>query len=424
MKKWLCILCLLALFPMTASQALAAKDPYSIDQAVSDQAQLSTIAFDALAFLTGDAYADSFFPPGKTADYFGFQYMRDFDEAGYGHNTQFLTRAACTVLSILDGDQTQELVTLAKEQAPLYLAFAYNRLPLITAFRLMQKDSTLALDYEHVALYMSRLYELDAQMSIGRAKVTGMIIQSFSREQQDSFGLLIFGDFSSWNENAVENETLKRSMTQMEYTVFMTCASEMLSWYLGNTQSDVYFCPERHGTCFGGFYLKDQPAMNNPDYFISTAMTGDKGAQFLELLHDDQRQVISDIIDRQRDWLSEIVSLRTQISDELRKCLTDSQPMDEALITRCALRYGELEGYMTALYADTFCSIGYTLTTEQTAAFAALRALDVVPQSPYLFSEPIAIKLDFDVDYFFDINAMPEDAGKLPIPEALVQEKK
>ena len=38
---------------------------YSLEQAVSDRAQLHTIAFDGLAFLTGDFGRDTFLPPGK-----------------------------------------------------------------------------------------------------------------------------------------------------------------------------------------------------------------------------------------------------------------------------------------------------------------------------------------------------------------------
>ena len=41
---------------------------YSIEQAVSDKAQLHTIAFDGLAFLTGDFGGDTFLPPGKVSD--------------------------------------------------------------------------------------------------------------------------------------------------------------------------------------------------------------------------------------------------------------------------------------------------------------------------------------------------------------------
>ena len=45
---------------------------YTIEQAVSDRAQENTIAFDALAFFTGNTCADSFLPTGKVADFFGF----------------------------------------------------------------------------------------------------------------------------------------------------------------------------------------------------------------------------------------------------------------------------------------------------------------------------------------------------------------
>ena len=54
----------------------------NMDQTLSDQAQLTTIAFDGLAFLTGSLGSDSFFPPGKVADYWGFQYLRDNDPSG------------------------------------------------------------------------------------------------------------------------------------------------------------------------------------------------------------------------------------------------------------------------------------------------------------------------------------------------------
>ena len=89
---------------------------YSLEQALSDQAQLNTMAFNGLAFLTGTFGLDTFLPPGKVSDFFGFQYMRDIDAAGAGHNTSFLTRIAHNVLSILDAGQRQRLMELAKAQ--------------------------------------------------------------------------------------------------------------------------------------------------------------------------------------------------------------------------------------------------------------------------------------------------------------------
>ena len=83
---------------------------YSLEQATSDQAQLHTIAFDGLAFLTGDFGSDTFLPPGKVSDYFGFQYMRDIDASVGGHNTDFLTRISNNMLYILTPDQRSQLV--------------------------------------------------------------------------------------------------------------------------------------------------------------------------------------------------------------------------------------------------------------------------------------------------------------------------
>ena len=108
---------------------------YSLEQAMSDQAQLHTIAFDGLAFLTGDFGSDTFLPPGKVSDYFGFQYMRDIDAKEGGHNTSFLTRIAHNMLAILNDDQKAQLLALAKEQENDIRRFAEMRLPLIKAFR-------------------------------------------------------------------------------------------------------------------------------------------------------------------------------------------------------------------------------------------------------------------------------------------------
>ena len=83
------------------------KEPqrYSIEQAVSDKAQLHTSAFNGLAFLTAGSMGEcTFIPPGKVCDYFGFQYMRDIDTGTGGHNTDFLTRIADNVLVILNDE--------------------------------------------------------------------------------------------------------------------------------------------------------------------------------------------------------------------------------------------------------------------------------------------------------------------------------
>ena len=107
---------------------------YSIEQACSDRAQLNTIAFDALGFLTGDLCSSTFLPPGKVSDYFGFQYMRDIDTGTGGHNTDFLTRIANNVWLILNRTQKDQFITLAREQAGQIQYLARKRFPLIKAF--------------------------------------------------------------------------------------------------------------------------------------------------------------------------------------------------------------------------------------------------------------------------------------------------
>ena len=72
-------------------EATGVQSGYSLEQATSDRAQLNTIAFDGLAFMTGDLGCNTFLPPGKVADFCGFQYMRDMDSNKLGHNTSFVT---------------------------------------------------------------------------------------------------------------------------------------------------------------------------------------------------------------------------------------------------------------------------------------------------------------------------------------------
>lgn len=107
--------------------------PYSLEQAVSDEAQLHTIASDGLAFITGDFGAATFIPPGKVCDFFGFQYMRDIDTAEKGHNPIFLDRVAGNVLKTLTDDQRRALASLAREQAGEFDDLARSRWPLIKA---------------------------------------------------------------------------------------------------------------------------------------------------------------------------------------------------------------------------------------------------------------------------------------------------
>ena len=385
---------------------------------MSDNAQLSTIAFSGLAFITGSSGADTFMPPGKVADFFGFQYMRDVDVAGYGHNTTFLTKVASNVLFILNDEQKAKLVALAKVQAPLYNNFAYNRFPIMNAFR-RSLDAEIptgsdGLDAKAVAEYTSGLYKTDAELSYNRALVVGEIINSFSDTQIAYLDKMSFNDYNTWPD-VTEDQEMKKNMSNTEFVAVMTYASELFSWYKGSLYADVYFCPERHGTYFGGFYMKDYPAMNNPDYFISTATTGDSGQGFLNILNSTQKALITGIIEEQRPALAEIAKIRTTVSTELRKSITGGT-IDKDLVFSLIERYGYLDGQISALYATRFSEVNSTLTDEQRAALVKLRNLDVVPEGAYAFSTPIAMPEIINTDFMFGVGDTPSNLGQATAP--------
>lgn len=116
-------------------------EKFDIQQTISSDAQINTIAFSAVAFYTGSYYASTFYPPGKVADFFGFQFMRDNDLTKSGHNTDFLTKAAWNTMNILNPEQLQKLIDLAQNQEQLFQNYAYGRFPLIKAFhRALEND--------------------------------------------------------------------------------------------------------------------------------------------------------------------------------------------------------------------------------------------------------------------------------------------
>ncbi len=374
------------LFGVMVAAAVLAREPrqkYSIEQAVSDQAQLHTIAFSGLAFITGDFGASTFIPPGKVCDYFGFQYMRDIDAAQKGHNPMFLNRVAGNVLHVLNEEQKQRFADLAEEQAPQLEALAKMRLPLIKAF-CMQLEEDRGLSQEAVRRYVGDLFEKDMELSLRRAEVMAEVYRSLAPEQKAYFEKMKFGDFNTWPA-LDERDKLKRGKgkTKLFNVAYMTYASEFFSWTAGHVEADTYFCPERHGTYFGGFYMKDMPAMGKRDFDISTAVTGDSGQAFIEeVLTANQRKHILEIADLQRSALMEIIDLRRDVSEELRKLLKGEIPDEEKLL-ELGRRYGELDGEMSWLYTMAFGEVNRTLTDEQRAELLKLRNLTGYESAPY-----------------------------------------
>jgi Spy/CpxP family protein refolding chaperone len=378
---------------------------YSIAQATSDRAQLNTIAFDGLAFLTGDFNCDTFLPPGKVSDFFGFQYMRDIDGAALGHNTDFLTRIADNTLHILNEEQKTMLVELGKSQAPQIRALALKRLPLIQAFcRNLAGDfpaGSPGLNRTAVMKYTSGIFETSGELAFERAEVYGKISRSLTPEQQAEFAQLKFGDSRTWPD--VPQSFDKRTVSHDVHVAMMTYASEFFSWYAGSVEADTYFCPEGHGTYFGAFYMKDAPAVHQRNYSISTSLTGDSGEAFLAALNPSQSEQITSLVELQRKDLQDIVRTRRAVATELRQFMAGNSANKEKVLELCR-HYGELDGELSYFYATHFAGVNKTLTTEQRAALKRLRGIEgYSAKNPFVYADPVAAPAIPNSDFLFAV---------------------
>lgn len=410
---------------VTSPSTATTEDPtatMTITQTISDEAQRNTIAFDGLAFITGSLGSQSFLPPGKVADYSGFQYLRDNDPTKMGHNTDFVTIIAFNVLNILTTAQVDQLVASAQVQIGQINAFAYARYPVMKAFR-RNIDSdlptgTTGLDSLAVVNAMADLYRLDGAISYGRARVMGTILTSLTTEQKAALAhLKSLNGVGNWNRTLTDPLQSRHLDGDVNVAV-MTYASEMYAWYAGSITADTYFCPERQGTYFGSFYLKDWPAMGNPNYTINEQLTASAGQNFLNALPAPQAALVTGLVDVQRAALLELVDRRKDISTLLRGFQAGTVPDSLAIISLSA-RYGALDGALSYSYAKRFADVAHALTVTQRAAVDSLaKQLDyTAPAGGFLYSQPIPMPTVGDTDHFFSSTGTVSATFGLSSPE-------
>ena len=262
---------------------------YTIEQATSDRAQFNTIAFDGLAFLTGEFCCDTFLPPGKVSDFFGFQNMRDVDAARMGHNTSFLTRIANNTLRILNDDQKAQLVALGKRRSPDPRTGDQT----FPAHSGVLSQSRGRPPRRQPGTRSRRSHEiLGRHLRIGRR--TGVSTRGNRRTDRALADRPAKGGAGASSSSATRapgrmfpKPSTNARVSHGVHVAVMTYASEFFSWYAGSVEADTYFCPEGHGTYFGSFFMKDAPAMHQQNYSISTALTGDSGEEFLRSAQPD-----------------------------------------------------------------------------------------------------------------------------------------
>lgn len=365
---------------------------FNLEQALTDFAQKTTIGFDAFGMVTGNLEAQSFFPPGKVADYWGFQNLRDNDPDDMGHNTSFLTRAACNVLYVLTDEQLGWLKALASSQVATVNQYAYQRYPLMKAFRrLVDGDvpaGSTGLDVAAVKVASRELYQLDGEVSFDRAVLYARIFRSLSAAQKAVLGGMAGKGWSSWPARTMDDvKERMKGLSQDESVAVMTYAGDLFSWYVGSVDADVYFCPERHGTYFGSFYMKDAPAIGHEGYGIDEQLTATVGSALcdasLGYVAPAQAALVSDLVDAQRGNLyagaTSIVSARVAVSNALRRLVTSEEPAPaflaevRATVLSQSGLYGELDGENVAAYATASARLKASLSDSQKTSLLALR---------------------------------------------------
>ena len=420
----------------TANSAItsAPPAPYNIDQAVSDGAQSTTLAFSAFGMMTGNLGAQSFFPPGKVADYWGFQYLRDNDADGMGHNTSFLTRVSSNVLYALNDAQVAMLKSLATTQVSNINLYAWKRYPLMKAFRRLMDGNlpagTSGLNLDAVKAASREIYLIDGQLSYERAVVYANIYRSLTAEQKAYLGAMVGKGYMSWPAKAEDDvRTKTQGLTQDEVVAVMTYAGDLYSWYAGSVVSDVYFCPERHGTYYGSFYIKDAPAVGHADYSIDETMTATVGKALVDsslgYISPAGATAMNALTTTQKQNLygnanSSIVLARTKISEALRSLITSAEPSAATLsqvkttVDIYSAIYGELDGENNYQYATAFSRVyrnldGNYLTDAQKSSLSALRKKYMT----VMYSDGTTVDYSGGSKYFLYAAEVPDTSANL-----------
>ena len=367
-----------------ADAAPAAPAQFNMAQTISDGAQGTTMAFSGLALMTGNLAAQSFYPPGKVADYTGFQYLRDNDPDNMGHNTSFLTRVANNVIYILSDNQLAKLSALAAAQQTQVDQYGYQRYPLMQAFRRLIDGNiptgSTGLNLNAVKKASRELYLIDGQISFDRAVLYAGVINSLDATQKAYLTAMKGKGWSSWPDITDAQISAKMAgLAQGSKVAVMTYASDIYSWYAGSLEADIYFCPERHGTYYGGFYIKDAPAVGHEGYSIDEQMTATAGAALIDAskgyVSSAQASTMYSLVATQKDNLNAIVSTRTRIAKLLRTLLdtATSAAAVQTQVLALSATYGELDGANNYAYASTFFQVYNTLSVDQKTKLAALR---------------------------------------------------
>lgn len=329
---------------------------------------------------------------------------------------------------------------MATNQLDQINLYGYKRFPLMKAFRrLMDGDipsGSSGLNLTAVKNASRELYLLDGQISFDRAMLYVGILNSMTTNQVAYLESMKGKGFNSWPDitNAQIDDRM-RTLPPDTAVAVMTYAGDLFSWYAGSVDADVYFCPERQGTYYGGFYIKDAPAVGHEGYSIDEQLTATAGAALCDsskgYVTTNQAAVMSSLVGTQRNNLyagaTNIVAVRTQIATLLRSLLTSPTASNvvKSQVLELSSTYGELDGENNYYYATVFAQVYSTLTASQKRDLFNLRQSIMsgtytngtrfdysICTTPYLYSAPITNQTVLasyiaNTDYlFFDVDTV------------------
>jgi len=292
-------------------------------------------------------------------------------------------------------------------------------------------DGADGLDESAVMEFSAVLYEIDGEISYARATVIGGILADFTDVQRTALTELE-AEFNALFEAAGPGGTIANEdwpaanpvdLSGLEVedgrVLVSTYAGQLYSWYLGSIEGDTYFCPERHGTYFGSFYMKDIPPFTATEgVTIDEGVTAEMGTAFLNAMDHTQEELVTGLVDTQRTALYSIVSKREEISEKLRLFM-DGVPVEKNEVLALVREYGEYDGEIVYNYATSFAAVGNTLTADQAETLTGIRT-DYYERFPayqedtsvydctgaWLFSSPIEMPEIEKTDFLFTGAAM------------------
>jgi hypothetical protein len=327
--------------------------------------------------------ADTFFPPGELIDFWGFQWIRDTDVDGQGHNSNYAAYAANAILNVLNDTQkgwildhsyTQvgvlniSSISLANMTSSTYDGLVYGRLP----FQMAVRDSrALNMVKSRVVKYFGSMYLLAGRVAISRAKLFVRLKNSLNPTQLQT--LNSYTGFYSFPSTSTDTFCSKANG---EYVglMYKTVAGDFLAWFKGNQLRDAYFAPERVASYFGLFYLKDIISLERNALGLSTtidsALTGNYGLNLQKLLNGDQRPFMTNLLNSELPYAYKLYYARSNITSLLRGFVSGS--VNETLILSFAKQIGEYDGAISYFAALALNGIKATLNQTQVANFASL----------------------------------------------------